>query len=149
MPQERASRAGRRIAAALYWILTIYVIGAGFFSVIPQIFWPAQAYGVEPLPAPSCASELAALRTELLAGAASRVREPGVEPVRPFLEPWDERYRALEASCGALPSYVLLARLRYRVEEHLLRYEADLAPLDEDTRRALAAASLASEDARP
>ena len=140
-PPRDPSRIGRRVATALYWVLTIYVIGAGVFSAVPQIFWPAEAYGVAAAEAPDCPAEIASLRSDLLDGAASRTREPGEEPVRPFLEPWDERYRALEASCGAAPAYALLARLRYRVEEHLLRYEAEVAPLDEDTRRAL--------DARP
>jgi hypothetical protein len=132
-----ATRTGRRLAAALYWILTFYVIGAGFLSVVPQIFWPAAAYGVPPESPASCPDAIAALRSDLLEEAASRVRAPGEAAVRPFLEPWDERYRALEASCGAQPSYALLARLRYRVEEHLLRFEADVAPLDEDTLRAI------------
>lgn len=142
-PQRDPSRIGRRVATALYWVLTFYVVGAGLFSVVPQVFWPAEAYGVAAAEAPICPDEIASLRTDLLDLAAARTRAPGEEPVRPFLEPWDERYRALEASCGADPSYALLARLRYRVEEHLLRYEADVAPLDEDTRRAL------EEGARP
>lgn len=132
-----ASRVGRRIAIALYAALTVYVVGVGFWSVVPQIFWPAEAYGVAGAVDPSCPDELEALRSDLLDRAATQTRAPGEEPVRPFLDPWDERYRALEASCGAVPSYALLARLRYRVEEHLLRYEAEVAPLDEDTRRAL------------
>lgn len=132
-----ASRIGRRIATALYGVLTVYVIGVGFVSVVPQVFWPAEAYGVARAVPPSCPDALEVLRSDLLEAAASSIRAPGEEPVRPFLDPWDERYRALEASCGAAPSYALLARLRYRVEEHLLRYEAEVAPLDEDTRRAL------------
>ncbi|UJR79808.1 Hypothetical protein I5071_18460 [Sandaracinus amylolyticus] len=124
-------------------VLVLYVIGAGVISVVPQIFWPAEALGIAPDADAHCPTELDALRTDLLSEAGARVREPAAEPVRLFLEPWDERYRALAASCGALPSYALLARLRYRVEEHLLRYEADVASLDEDTRRAL------DEDARP
>lgn len=140
---QRAARTGRRIAGALYVVLVVYVIGAGFVSAVPQIFWPGVALGIPQIEPRHCTAEIEALRTDLLSTAGRHVREPGAEPLRPFLDPWDERYRALEASCGALPSYGLLARLRYRVEEHLLRFEADVASLDEDTRRAIEA------DARP
>lgn len=131
---------GRRIATGLYWAVAIYVIGAGFVSVIPQIFWPADAYGTERTePSFGCPDALRALHTDLLRGAADHARDLGRDPAAPFLADWDQRYRALEPSCGDTSSYALLARLRYGVEEHLLRFDADLAPLAAETLRAIEA----------
>jgi hypothetical protein len=138
-PPSRAALIGRRIASAIYWIVAIYVIGAGFASVIPQVFWPAHAHGIAPEARVDCAAGMLDLRTDLLRDAADRTRHLGAEPRGPFLEGWDERYRALEAPCGDLPSYSLLARLRYGVEEHLLRFETEQAPLAADTLRAIEA----------
>jgi hypothetical protein len=132
-----AALIGRRVASAFYWVVAVYIIGAGFISVIPQVFWPAEALGVAPEERPDCAVSLAELRTDVLREAGSRARDPGADPDRPFLEGWDERYRALEAPCGDLPAYALLARLRYGVEEHIQRFETEQAPLAADTLRAI------------
>lgn len=135
-----AAKVGRRFAAALYWMVAVYVIAAGFISVVPQIFWPSAASGVAPAEATrDCPGALRALHSDLLSGAGDRTRDPGSDPIAPFLERWDERYRALEAPCGDLPSYALLERLRYGVEEHLLRFEAEQAPLAAETLRAIEA----------
>ncbi len=131
---------GRRIATGLYWVVAVYVISAGFISVIPQVFWPAEASGIDRAdPAFGCSDALRELRSDLLRGAADRTRDPSLDSGAPFLEDWDQRYRALEAPCGARHSYALLARLRYGVEEHFLRFEAELAPLAAETLRAIEA----------
>lgn len=142
VPAQDASaptnRLGRRLATALYWALTVYVVGAGALSIVPQVFWPGEALGTPPArPAVGCGRALDDLRADLLDGAADRVRSPTTDPLRPWLEAWDRRYRALRGACGRLRSYELLARLRYGVEEHLLRFQAEAASLAIDTRRAI------------
>jgi hypothetical protein len=134
---DRAGASGRRIAGAIYVVLGVYVIGAGFVSAIPQIFWPAEAYGIAPIESADCGIELATLHDDLLADAAQRVGAADGSSADPFLEPWDERYRALERSCGSHDAYPLLARLRYRVEEHLLLLLADEAALSAATLSAI------------
>jgi hypothetical protein len=119
-------------------VLTAYVIGCGFASVIPQVFWPAEALGIPQVAEGSaCPAALGALRQELLDGAAERVRNPRPGAVRPWLDAWDERYRRLEGVCGHVRSYSLLARLRYGIEEDLLRFEASRAALATETLAAI------------
>lgn len=138
-PARDAAKIGRRFAIALYWIVVVYVTAAGFISVIPQVFWPADAYGVSPeTPPHGCAFAFRELHDDLLRTAEAH-HDPRSNPLAPFLREWDERYRALESSCGHLHSYTLLSRVRYRLEEHLLRFDAELAPLSAATLRAIEA----------
>lgn len=102
----------------------LYLIGVGFYSVIPQVFFPPQAE----LPAGvTCANGVHALRSELLASAGARVEMGGdADPasLRRWLRDWDARYHALEARCSAreLERWSLLGRLRRRLQGTLERY---------------------------
>lgn len=142
-----AARLGRRVAGGLYVVLCAYAIGAGLISVLPQIFWPAEAYGIAPadVAREDCPPALRALRAELLDAAADAVRDPGGGSMRPFLDGWDERHRALAPTCGDLPSYDLLARLRYGVEEHIQRFEAEEASLAAESLAAIDSDARASD----
>jgi hypothetical protein len=107
------AKMGRRVATALYWALTVYVIGAGLVSVVPQTFW-----------APVCGESLRALHRDLLAGAAAEIRAPEADAGRDWLDRWDERYRALAGTCEGRSSYSLLGQLRERAAEDL-RFQAE------------------------
>lgn len=140
-----APRIGRRIMSGVYALLVVYVIGSGIVSVVPQIFWPAEAHGVSPAePAEGCPAALLALEAELREHAADAARDldgrsSSPEASRAWLDTWDGRYRALEPSCGRLRSYPLLARVRYAVEDSVLRSIADTAPTAAEARRAIEA----------
>jgi hypothetical protein len=133
-----AAKLGRRIAAAIYWALTAYILGAGFVSVVPQVFWPAEASNISSFGDSSdCPAALAALYRDLMDGAAERLRTPRSGATQSWLDRWDRRYRDLQGACGHLRSYSLLARLRYGLEEDLLRFEAFRLDLADETLAAL------------
>ncbi len=137
VPARDAAKLGRHFATALYWIVVAYATAAGFISVVPQVFWPAEAYRVPAETPPNgCGAAFRELHGDLLRLTETR-HDPTSNPLAPFLRPWDERYRALESSCGHLHSYTLLSRLRYRLEEDLLRFDTELAPLSAATLRAI------------
>jgi aminoglycoside phosphotransferase (APT) family kinase protein len=123
-----AARVGRGIAIALYWTITLWVCISALISVVPQVFWPGErAGGLEELSAEACGVRLRALHRELLEGAAADLS--GLAAASPergrWLEGWDGRYRALEAACSGRPSYDLLLRLRYAIEDDLRWAEGD------------------------
>lgn len=137
----------RRIFGALYVVLAFWVIGSGIVSVVPQIFWPGRAHGDAGPPAEGCAAAIDALQTELLdrTGDAARdldgrsptATDPAEIDRGAWLDTWDGRYRALEVPCGHHRSYSLLARVRYGVEEHILRTITETAESAAETRRAI------------
>lgn len=124
----------------LYALLVLYAIGSGLFSVVPQIFWPAEAHGVPARePSEGCPAALAALEAELRSQAAHAAQHLDGRSAasRAWLDTWDERYRALGPACGRLRSYPLLARVRYAVEDSVLRSIAETAESAAETRRAI------------
>lgn len=144
------ARVGHRVFTALHLALVLYVIISGVVSVVPQIFWPGRAEGEGPapegapeaVPAEGCAAVLDALETELVDRTTEAARglegRPGTDlDARAWLDTWDGRYRALEAPCGHLRSYPLLARVRYAVEEDVLRTITETSRSAAETRRAL------------
>jgi hypothetical protein len=109
-------RAGRLAMTALFWVLTIYVIGAGLVSVVPQIF----AGG-------DCEAEIRGLRRDLLSRAAAAGEEPP-DRAGAWLDAWDGRYRALPGPCRDHPTYPALGRLRDGIERDLEALAQDPAP---------------------
>ncbi|MBX3272146.1 MAG: hypothetical protein KF729_17910 [Sandaracinaceae bacterium] len=105
----------------------LYLIGVGFYSVIPRVFSPPASE----LPASvTCARGVETLRVELLDRAAERVRTGGeADPsaLRRWLRDWDGRYHALAPRCGAgeQARWALLGRLRYRLQGTLERYDRE------------------------
>ena len=75
---------------------------------------------------------LRTLHAELLTGASDEVAsasDPPRSTTAGWLQEWDERYRALERPCSGRPSYLLLLRLRYAIEDDLrwVRGDSSLA----------------------
>jgi len=117
----------RRIALAIYGVLLSFVIVAGFYSVIPPIFWPEVP--TEALPEFDCRGELASLEHALLDTAAEHVRRGGERPratAPAWLAAWDTRFHTLEARCPSLPT-TSLERLRFRLERTLWRFDRNEA----------------------
>ncbi len=137
-PSPPGRRTGRAIATTVIAGGILYLIGVGFYSVIPQIFFPPHAE----LPAGvTCAGGVDDLRDELMSFAGERVETGGdADPaaLRRWLRDWDGRYHALEARCDAheRPRWSLLGRLRRRLQGTLERYgreEGELARAIEST----------------
>lgn len=132
-----ASRVGRLAATALFWVTAAWVCISGFASVIPQVFWPAEARGAEASsPEDGCGPALHALYDEALDIAARHAR-PGAGDLPAELAAWDARYHGLSAACGEHPGYGPLARLRHGVEDHLDRYSTTQTPLAIETLAAI------------
>lgn len=124
--RRRSRSLGRRLATILVVCGLVYLIGVGFVSVIPQVFWPEAA---EVDPSISCADGLRDLRAELLGWAGEHVASGGAEdpgPARARLSRWDLRHRGLETRCAAAgeeDAWVLLARMRERLQGTLERFD--------------------------
>ncbi len=129
-------KVGRRAAAVVYGILALWISGAALWSVVPQIFWPGAGTQIA---ADDCAGTLGELRGALLDAAGACVAE--TQPIAAFrgsLASWDERYQSLRGACGAVPGYADLAALRYALAAEVERHAADVHPLAERARTALA-----------
>ncbi len=139
-PRGRSRSVGRAIATGIVVLGLVYIVGVGFISVIPQVFWPEAA----PLePGVSCTDGLRALKGELLDRAAARVgRTDTEEPsdLRPYLEAWDRRHAALEPRCGGEGerAWVQLAQMRGRLQATLERFDAEEGALARDVESTLA-----------
>jgi len=122
-PRRQPLPTSRRIALAIYGVALLFVIVAGFRSVIPQIFWPEDELAVA---APSnCGDEVRELERVLLDRSASHVRSGGrPQSTTPpsWLPAWDARFHALERACPE-QSITSLERLRFRIERTLWRFD--------------------------
>jgi hypothetical protein len=137
-PSVDPARIGRRFATLLYWALALYIVAVGVFSIVPQVFWPHTRALAESV---TCVDGLTDLRGELLANAGQRVEQGGARPeaLRTWLIDWDARHAALEARCGGQghDAWVLLGRLRQRLESTLVRFDEEEGSLARDVDSAL------------
>jgi len=114
----------RRIALAIYGVLLSFVTVAGFYSVIPQVFWPKDEHAAH-APVSDCRAELASLEQVLLERAADHVRvggHPASATPPSWLHGWDSRFHAFERTCPDQPT-TSLERLRFRIERTLWRFD--------------------------
>lgn len=130
---------GRRIATVLVASGLTYLVTVGIVSVVPQVFWP-EGDAIDP--SITCAGGLRDLRDKLLAFAGEHVARGGStdDTVEAFLAPWDRRYRGLEERCvgDEHDAWVLVGRLRERLQGTLARFDAQEGALARDMDRALA-----------
>ena len=123
----------------MYWAVTVWICVAALISIVPQVFWPAEARGEAPATVASCDEALRSLHAELLTGVADDLAALSETPragAEPFLVAWDERYRSLDSPCGDRRAYPLLNRLRHALGTDLGR-AMEAAPLARDVRAAL------------
>lgn len=134
------ARVARRIASLIVISGIVYLIGVGIVSVVPQVFWPEKGH----VPAGvTCAAGLRELRAEMLARAGEHVASGGSDDarwMRPWLTRWDLRHRALEDRCTGddREAWVLVARMRERMEGSLERFDEEEGELARQVDRALA-----------
>lgn len=133
-PERRRRSLGRRIATGIYFAFVAYIVAVGFYSIVPQVFWPRSSSPVASLPEGSCTAEIERLEAKLLDEASKHIltRETaGGNPIRAWLLRWDDRYIAVGKRCHGddARTHELLGRLRHRVEDSLVRHDRLHAPL--------------------
>ena len=131
-------RLGRRIATVVVVSGIAYLIGVGFFSVIPQIFYPPTASLPDDL---TCANVLGDLRGELLSRAGDHIERGGSESpgeLRAWLDDWDRRHAGLDDRCDGSERerWERLDRLRRRLQGTLERFDREEGELARATNRA-------------
>jgi len=139
--ESRRSRSlGRGIATAVVVAGLVYLCFVGFYSVIPQVFWPERGEAPDGV---SCAAGLTDLRGELLARAGDRVASGGGDQasLTTWLDGWDRRHLALEARCDGErhDAWQVLGRLRQRLQGTLERFDAEEGGFARDMDSRLAA----------
>lgn len=133
-PRSGAPLLGRRIAIGIYWAGILYLLFIGFYSVIPQTFWPTSSLPDATECAPMLTQQLADLRAfseETVNGSLTR------EERRNRLASWDDRHRSLLHACEDDERFYDLERLRYRVATTAHRVEDDQGPMFQDLQRRL------------
>lgn len=136
----RSRSIGRGIATGIVVALVAYLVGVGFYSVVPQVYWPERAELDESV---TCSEGLLDLRGRLLARAGDRVARGGGTDragLRRWLRQWDREHLALESRCDGSEhdAWDLLGRLRQRVQATLERFDADEGVLARDLDHTLA-----------
>ncbi|MBX3248263.1 MAG: hypothetical protein KF901_13875 [Myxococcales bacterium] len=130
----RAGRIGRRVALGFYFAFLVYITVVAFWSVVPQIFWPASSAPADA----DCATGLRELTVDLRARAAG-----GVTANASALDfaAWDDRYHALAARCESDDRYHRVGVLRHRLDTTLRRFAREDARLFDEVERSLTAAT--------
>lgn len=125
-------RGVKRVTFAIYWVVILYLLGAGLVSVVVQVFWPASSLGVTPRDVEDCSEALDSNRAELMAIVAARLGATEVPDNRTWdaeLRAWDRDFYALTRDCHDHPHYAELVRLRYRWEEWVRELRSELGPI--------------------
>lgn len=121
------------VTFAIYWVVILYILGAGLVSVVQQVFWPASSLGIAPEATPDCSESLEASRNALTAIVATRIVDLGPDTETKTLDAfraWDHHFYALSRDCSGQPLYAELARLRYRWEERIFQLASELGSID-------------------
>ncbi|MEM7448158.1 MAG: hypothetical protein AAF355_07950 [Myxococcota bacterium] len=122
---------GRRVGATVAGTATIYLVFIGFYSILPQVFYPASG------PPKDCETEMPNLVRELRDFELSQMDSPD-PPLKQtqWYRSWDRRHRAIRASCSRDPqlrnAHEKSERLRHLTQTSLLRYRSRQAPLIRD-----------------
>jgi len=117
--------------ALAFWALSAWIVVVGLSSIIPQIFWPAQA---EAVARAGCRQELRELEHELLANAANDVKNAGQSADPPafvgWLQDFDERLKNTSAHCAPdeQSAFDELVRVRHALGSFMERFEREEAP---------------------
>lgn len=130
---------GRRVGAAVFWLMAVFVIGASTRSVVSALYGkpePASASASDEL---RCAQGLRELSRVLHDQAAAELRLPRDRSrMMRWLAAWDRRYAALEQPCPSLSDTRRdLFKLREHIEALLHQHERESLPLTERIERAL------------
>src|SRR5687767_9319640 len=126
----------------LYLALVVFVVVAGFRSVVPQVFWPSYPAAAARAMPEDCREGLRLLRDEMLRRAAEHAEGgylQGDEAIDAWMNDWDDRHHAMSPRCrdGERDAWRDLARLRHRIDASLRRDHRDHAELAASLRDAL------------
>ncbi|MCG8556726.1 MAG: hypothetical protein MJD61_15785 [Proteobacteria bacterium] len=99
-----AEAIGRTVGVGVFWIVTVFVIGAGALSISRQVFpSPAASVPHDPLATGWCGREISALQAELLGRAGGFISDAlSREPLDAWLAKWDTRKVELARRCPTL-----------------------------------------------
>ena len=130
---------GRRLGLTVYYLLLVYVIGAGAISIIPQIFFPSPTLSPQKAAAEiHCAQEIRSLKSELLEKTNDFVNDDRIDRQRQWFVRWDKRFHMLGKGCGKLePTRIELKKLRDDMESMMQRFYRKKTPLINKIDRAL------------
>ncbi len=122
----RAGRIGRRIALAVYWVFLIYIAIVGFYSVVPQVFWPPRPLDetAQAVVESGCEEGSNTLRTNL---REVLQRHVGGEPNQfDAFERWDSIHLELTKRCAERAHDLhQLETLRYQVATTMRRFDRE------------------------
>lgn len=126
----RAARIGKRLGLLVYFILLIFIISAGAFSIIPQVFGIQRTHVVSSSDEKRCLNEIPRLKSELLRKAGGEIERFPTQEHPEWLREWDRRFRGLGEHCGKLePTRLDLRTLRDGLASTLIRFHRKQAPL--------------------
>src|SRR5687768_6532988 len=125
-----------------YGLLVAYIVVVGFWSVVPQVFWPSYPAAAARAMPEDCATGVRMLRDELLDRAAGHAENGFIEgdaSIDRWFESWDDRHHAMSPRCRGEKrgAWRDLARLRHRIDASLRRNHRDHAELAAALRREL------------
>jgi hypothetical protein len=131
LSQAKQHSAGWYAGAAVFWLLSAWIITVGLSSIIPQIFHPEASHAAG---TGSCAAQLRGLTGELLtrtSAAIARAPQKGErETLTEWLARWDDRLLAAKPDCTKheLPAWDELSRLRHGMRGLVDRFDHEQAP---------------------
>ncbi len=132
---------GRRVGAAVFWLMAVFVIGASTRSVVSALYGKPEPASASASASDElrCAQGLRELSRVLHDQAAAELRLPRDRSrMAHWLAAWDRRYVALEQPCASLSSTRRdLFKLREHIEALLHQHEREGLPLTESIERAL------------
>lgn len=96
-----AATIGRRIGMLAYWIVLVFILSAGAYSIIPVVFGSRKSADKSIIDPKKCLKQTRALNLELRGKANDFCGRLSSHKLRDWLQGWDERYRNVNAKCGA------------------------------------------------
>lgn len=125
---RRAGRVGRRVALLVWAVGMTFMAVVGLVSVVSQVFFE-EPEGVDAQAAfaeGDCGEHAENLTAMLLERGGEHVAEARpAGTLGPFFRRWDARYFAYRRHCGESAGAAELARLRYRLELTLRRFDRE------------------------
>jgi hypothetical protein len=128
LTEKTRHNAGWYGGAAVFWLLTAWMITVGLSSIIPQIFPPPARGG-----GTSCAPALRELKVELLERTSQGMSRAHSSTERnqltEWLSAWDSRMRATRPTCNKaeLTAWDELSRLRFGMRGLVDRFDHEQA----------------------
>ena len=123
--RRRAGKIGRRVALLVWAVAMTYVVVVGFATMIPQVFFDEPEAPAQPLEG-DCDANVETLMASLLDRGGEHVAEARpAATLTPYFRRWDARFHAYQRRCGETREGADLARLRYRLELTLRRFDRE------------------------